>query len=163
MKYTQIQIDKVTYVVSASLVLLPILVYYVWSTLSELLQNPVSTWQILVISISALIGLFVGWLVNPMIAYKRNESICVGGIPFPVHYGIPVDDGCISGYVQYRNYVLDIIYYGLTFISMGLFIYSIGAQHGFIMSLITFSFLTVGIKVFMLDILKIYPLKIETE
>ncbi|MDH3635031.1 MAG: hypothetical protein OES20_10025 [Gammaproteobacteria bacterium] len=163
MKTPRIQLDKVRYVVIGSLVILPMLIYYVWSTLYERLQHSETTWLSITITLAAVLGVLVGWFVNPMVAYKRNPDICVGGIPFPVHYGMPVEDGCISGYFGLRNFLLDVCYYCLMFVAAGLLIYKIGANYGFIASLLTISGLYIGIKIFMVDVLKIYPIKIKIE
>ena len=155
--------DKVTSVATGSLILMPILVSYVWITLAEWLQHSETSWLILTIIFSSIIGVLVGWKLNPMIAYKRNSAVCVGGIPFPVHYGMSVEDGCISGYVSLRNFLLDVCYYCLVFITMGLLIYTTGAKYGLIASTLIVSVLAIGLKIFMLDVLKIYPIKIEVK
>lgn len=160
MKYLQILFDKVTYVAIGSLVLLPILVFYIWTTLYEWLQHAETNWLLLTVGFSAVLGLLVGWFVNPMIAYKRNSDICVGGIPFPIHYGLPVDNGCISGYFNPRNFLLDVCYYSIVFTSMGLLIYTVGAKYGFMDADLVILGLLIGIKIFMVDVLKIYPIKI---
>ena len=155
------QFDKVRFVVIGSFFLLALLVFSVWITLPEWLQHSEPTWLVFTITLSAALGIFLGWFVNPMISYQRNSDICVGGIPFPVHYGMPVEGGCISGHFVPRNFFLDICYFCLVFIAMGLLVYTTGAKYGFITSLITASFLLFVIRVFLLNVLKIYPIRIE--
>ena len=158
-----IRIDKVRFVATGSIVLFPLLIFYVWITLSEWLQHAEPTWLILTISLFAVLGVAVGWFVNPMISYRRNTDICVGGIPFPIHYGMPVEGGCISGHVVFRNFLLDVCYWCFAFIAMGLLIYTTGAEHGFMALFIAVGLLFVGIRFLLLNVLKIYPIRIEVE
>ena len=150
-------LDKVRYVTIGGIISIPFLFYYVWYSIQARLQDIVTLWLILAISFAILLGLFVGIFFNPALTYKRNDNICVSGLPFPVHYGMPVEDSCISGHFEFRNFILDIIYFCLLSLAYVLLIISlILKSRGFIYAYI------VGIPVssyYILDlVLKFYPI-----
>ena len=153
-------IDKVKSVVIGSLLTIPMLGYFVWFSVSGVLQDIGKIWLILTITIAVLIAIIIGIFINPHVAYQRNSEICVSGIPFPITYGMPVDDGCIAGYVVFRNLIFNIIYLSLLFTSFGLLCIIVFVEsHSFFLIWLTAFIIYIAAKSLLKDVLKIYPLK----
>ena len=155
MKCLQIKHDKVTYVAIFSLVLLPVLIAYIWITLSEWLQYTEIFWLILTIIFSTFIGLGLGLIVNPILTYQRDADVCVSGIPIPVSYGVRGEYGCESIRFQRLKYIFDIAYYCVFFVAAGILVYTTGSKYSIFDSELLVILFSVVIKVFLYDVLKI--------
>jgi len=153
-------LDKVRCVAIGAIVSIPFLVYYVWYSFIERLQDTEVLWLVVAIISVNILGIIFGIIINPRLAYKRNDEICVSGLPFPIFYGMPVEDGCIAGHYVFRNLILDIIYSCLFSSANVLFLLSIGSKTGgfYVLFLMIFA-IPAAILYFLDIILKFYPIQ----
>ncbi len=156
-------LDKVRCVAIGGMISMPALLFYIWSTITQALQDSEVTRLLITVAIGTGLGVVMGFFVNPMISYKRNPNICVGGIPFPITYGMPVEEGCVGGWVVLRNFWFDIVYWILAFIALVFVIYYLAVEYHFSGVLFFIVATNFGVKIFLMNVLKIYPIKIVAE
>lgn len=156
-------VDKVHIVGVGAQLVVGLVSVYAYFNSEFWLTPPISKFLLVILIIAALLGLVIGLILNQMIAYKRNEEVCVSGLPFPVHYGIPTDDGCISGYVSLRNLFLDLLYYIFFFMLIALTAFIHGEQAGFFGFSMTLFGFYYPLRWFLKSYLQIYPIKFVFE
>ena len=159
MKKFNIFPNKVQWVIIGFIITIPFLCHFIYYTI----YNNIHFLSKLSFIIAIAIAIFFAMFINPMISYKRNKNICVSGVPFPVYYGMPIEDGCFPGHVVPRNLWFNTIYISLLFATITLLSYTIAIEYG-VVPAIFYGVFIISITVqFLNKVLKFYPIDIEPE
>ncbi|MBY5993148.1 hypothetical protein [Ferrimonas balearica] len=157
------RLDRVWVVGVASLVVLGLQLGYVIHHAPLWLTTPLSRFMLIWVGLAVLAGGVYGFFINPMVAYKRNAEVCVGGLPFPMHYGMPVAGGCLSGYFNPWCFFLDLAYALAFFGLSALTVFINGTLVGNLGFLGTVWVYGALIRWLVRDYLKVYPIRFEAE
>ena len=161
MKKQEIKLDKVNYIGIGAIITIPFLSYYIFYNIHKLVhENGLTVGLGLTILFALVLAVIIGFFIVPHIAYKRNENVCVGGVPFPVFYGMATDDACLGASIT-NYWIANILYLCILFIAIALFLYSAVIQYDFGLGIFLSFLIYKSIDLFLRKVLKVYPIDIQ--